>query len=473
MNNTSTNLSLNNISAEETQLNSSKGKEKADLNMSLFEKLQSSSQHKLSGYSQSTKMLIASLTFVMMLFIAEQSVYYFYLSVCWSASSLSQVRTMFLSFPEIISSPKFVSDPSSDSLVSIVQDLKLKFQEDLEKLNVEVGRLQLRNQDIETETLQFLERMTDFNLQPDRTDKEEDSVAVKINPLELPNEQFKYAVNDIIKDHVEEMSRNHYSLLLEKYEALSSQFKLLTRSKDSSNAPKNSDELMKEIEKIKETISSIETNSSSSKADENSISLALAKLPVLSSIGEKLEKFESRASRLEEKLDSDINLIIENLSHNLSRHLEAEMKTHVESLMSRSGEAVEDKLLDWANSELGTKVVAFNGTKTHPEAVSSSLKVFGFSVWKQVMNPSMIIERPHEGRCWPFSGTSGSLLFKLPRKVPLKMVTLIQSPLMSSPKDIIVWDHDRWVHFLAKIGIVHMYINLPTISERSFFHPSV
>ena len=121
--------------------------------------------------------------------------------------------------------------------------------------------------------------------------------------------------------------------------------------------------------------------------------------------------------------------------------------TQVETLLQNKSasedEKGEKKLVDWASDKLGTRIAPTPDTKTHPEAATSSLRLFGLTVWRQRTIPEVIIQRPHSGVCWPFSGTSGSFIFKLPKPVLLNKIVTHHSPMLSSPRDISVWDQER------------------------------
>ena len=109
--------------------------------------------------------------------------------------------------------------------------------------------------------------------------------------------------------------------------------------------------LSKELEGIKETISSINSDSLNSKEDAAKfISLALDKFPDLPTIGEKFENFEMKTNSLEEKLKSELSLIIEKQSK-WSENLETEVQRRVEEQMRLNGYFRDDDgMTDWADS---------------------------------------------------------------------------------------------------------------------------
>ena len=96
--------------------------------------------------------------------------------------------------------------------------------------------------------------------------------------------------------------------------------------------------LSKELEGIKETISSINSDSLNSKEEDAAkfISLALDKFPDLPTIGEKFENFEMKTNSLEQKLKSELSLIIEKQSK-WSENLETEVQRRVEEQMRMNG----------------------------------------------------------------------------------------------------------------------------------------
>merc|ERR1712098_34743 len=125
-----------------------------------------------------------------------------------------------------------------------------------------------------------------------------------------------------------------------------------------------------EIKGIKETISSIKSDSRNSEDETKFISLALDKFPDLPTIGEKFENFEMKTNSLEQKLKSELSLIIEKQSK-WSENLETEVQRRVEEQLRLKGHFKDDDgMTDWADSGLGTKVITAPGTVTHPQMIT-------------------------------------------------------------------------------------------------------
>ena len=135
---------------------------------------------------------------------------------------------------------------------------------------------------------------------------------------------------------------------------------------------------------------------------------------------------------------------MEKYSESLSENLFSQVQTQVISALEEKERGKEtDGFVDWASSSLGAEVVATSDTKVPPGYISSGLKLFGLRIWSRKPSPGLIIQRPHSGDCWPFSGTSGTLIFKLGRPVAIEKIAVQQVSSISSPKMISVWDHER------------------------------
>ena len=90
-------------------------------------------------------------------------------------------------------------------------------------------------------------------------------------------------------------------------------------------------------------------------------------------------------------------------------------------------------------------MVTAPGTVTHPQMITTSLKIFGFTVWKKTRTPEVIIQKPHEGDCFMFLGNSGSIFFTFNQNVTITNVGIqtIIADMSQLPKDIVLFDSRR------------------------------
>ena len=422
-------------------------------NQSILFNIQTAAQDKISEYPTHIKLIMASLVLVLMLLLAEQSFYYIYLVICWSSSSISSLRVMFFSVPDIVNQDNNLS--STDLWKSSLENLKIEFNSDFEKLKKELLSLQHKNMEIEQEKLNLIDKLSKVSVNfsdeiggdGDNTNEYNSQLAL----LELKYDQLKNTIQSLSKSKDE---KSDIETISDKLEELLKDFNSWKSSIRESNFNSGTDgdnlgQLSLELEKIKQTIGLIKSDSINSENAEKFVSLALDKFPDLSTIGEKFEHFETRSQRLEQKLISEFSLIIEKHSNSLTETLETEVQKQIElSLHNQSLKGTpesEDDLVDWADTGLGTTVNTDNDTRTHPDAVISSLKIFGVPIWRQLQSPSIIIERPHSGLCWRMYGTSGSLIVTLPHPVDVKKLVLSTAvpDTTTRPRQITVWDNVR------------------------------
>ena len=356
-----------------------------DHNQSLLASLQSGAQDKLSECSQPMKLVLAGLMLVTMLFLVEQALYYLYLCFCCVLSVLSPLRTLVYNVPELVKTTSDVVGQESDALVSIKLDVD-KLNEQIKQLKSHLEKGNIDN----LETMIKNGKHSDENIS-DNVDQDGE-VAKKLRELSLQYEKLESAINELVP-----LNKDNFHL--EKLESSVNDLK-----KEITNDRMNSNEMMKQIEVFKDLVKTIGTDSSNYLNDEDISSLILSRFPVLSSLGEKFEIFESRTSLLEEKLDrDDIGSVIEKHSHNLSQHLETRLLSQVESLIKNVNKALEDDdTVDWADANLGCRVEPGESMKTSTVSSYSSLTLFGLSLWRQMISPDVIIERPHSGKSWCF-----------------------------------------------------------------------
>jgi len=437
-----------------------------DNNKSILANFQSTAQEKLATYSTQTKILIASLVLVFMLLMAEQCVYWAYIIICWLSHSLTSFRMIFFSVPDIVSSSSDGKVGMTDSWQSVVDELKLNFDADIGTLKQEIRKLHLKHLEAEQEKLKLIEQFplinvnngTKVSYNDDTRDGSDSSsnnseIQSKLAVIELQYGQLKSTLKSLSNSFSEyEVKRGEIEALSDKVDTLVKDFvtlKSFDRNpiQNLSGNDKFLENLSKELEGIKETISSINSDSLNSKEEDEAkfISLALDKFPDLPTIGEKFENFEMKTNSLEQKLKSELSLIIEKQSK-WSENLETEVQRRVEEQMKLNGYFRDDDgMTDWADSGLGTKVITAPGTVTHPQMVTTSLKIFGFTVWRKTKTPEVIIQRPHQGDCFMFLGNSGSILFTLNQNVTIKSVgiqTLI-ADMSQLPKEVVLFDSRR------------------------------
>ena len=356
-----------------------------DHNQSLLASLQSGAQDKLSECSQPMKLVLAGLMLVTMLFLVEQTLYYLYLCFCCVLSVLSPLRTLVYNVPELVKTTSDLVGQESDALVSIKLDVD-NLNEQIKQLKSHLEKGNIDN----LETMIKNGKHSDENIS-DNVDQDGE-VAKKLRELSLQYEKLESAINELVP-----LNKDNFHL--EKLESSVNDLK-----KEITNDRINSNEMMKQIEVFKDLVKTFGTDSSNSQNDEDISSLILSRFPVLSSLGEKFDMFESRTSLLEEKLDrDDISSVFEEHSLNLSQHLETRLLSQVESLIKNVNKALEDdETVDWADANLGCRVEPGESMKTSTVSSYSSLTLFGLSLWRQMISPDVIIERPHSGKSWCF-----------------------------------------------------------------------
>jgi len=123
------------------------------------------------------------------------------------------------------------------------------------------------------------------------------------------------------------------------------------------------------------------------------------------------------------------------------------LKLDLESKLSDpSREVKEEELgerLDWASSELGAKISAGADTEPFLLAPQTEITLFGVSVWRQHTRVNNIIDRPHSGHCWYFSGSQGSLVLNISRPINLDTILMDHHNSPSSPRRVIITDVSR------------------------------
>ena len=298
-------------------------------------------QEKIAELPPLIRLLLASLVLVLMLLMSYQTVYCLYHIICWSARLLSGLRVMFFSVPEIVNGDKNVGVPNA--LNKVVDDLKLKFESDIEKLTEDLSKLQLRNYEIEREKMKLLDKMSEVNFGPsqggDVGNIGFEDLNEKLILLEIQYEKLSSVLQQLLKDNKKASKDVDVVTLKEKVERLSSEFLMwrtsneIDRAGDNVKHDKYVIDLMKDIEQIKETIGSSASVNKNAQDLEDYLAVVLEKFPVLSSIGEKLENFETRTSLLEEKIKTDVGLIIEKHSKNLTENMQTKILTQVEILL--------------------------------------------------------------------------------------------------------------------------------------------
>ena len=298
-------------------------------------------QEKIAEFPPHIRLLLASLVLVLMLLMSYQTVYCLYHIICWSARLLSGLRVMFFSVPEIVNGDTNVMVPNA--LNKVVDDLKLKFESDIEKLTEDLSKLQLRNYEIEREKMKLLDKMSEVNFGPSQGSDVGnigfEDLNEKLILLEIQYEKLSSVLQQLLIDNKKASKDVDVVTLKEKVERLSSEFLMwrtsneIDRAGDNVKHDKYIIDLMKDIEQIKETIGSSASVNKNSQDLEDYLAVVLEKFPVLSSIGEKLENFETRTSLLEEKFKTDVGLIIEKHSKNLTENMQTKILTQVEILL--------------------------------------------------------------------------------------------------------------------------------------------
>ena len=400
--------------------------------VSFLGKLKKAALDKFEGGSPGLKMMLAALTLVLMLLIAEQCVYYAYLILCYSANSLAGARAVFFSVPEIVS---FESQgKQGEFILSDMEKFKSKVESEMDSLKQSIRLIQEGTSDDSSRTglggftgnLDIMEHL------------------IKIKE-DLDNQKIEHMKLLRLHDHQIENRID----LEKKLTKLTNEMKyndptIETNSEIGKEMEMNT--LRAEIDSLKVAIESEDKRLNNSITTEEIFLMVSEKFPVLSTVGEKFDNFEMRTNRLEEKLNSGANIssVMEKYSDSLSQNLFSKIQTQVKSALEEKDRKTEtDGFVDWASSTLGAEVAVTPDTKVPLGYSSSGLKLFGLRIWSRKPSPEVIIQRPHSGDCWPFSGTSGTLIFKLSRPVTIQKIAVQQVPSISSPKIISVWDHQR------------------------------
>ena len=402
------------------------------VSVSFLGKLKKAALDKFEGGSPGLKMMLAALTLVLMLLIAEQCVYYAYLLLCYSANSLSGARAVFFSVPEIVS---FESQGKQGALtLSDMEKFKSKVESEMDSLRHSITLIQEGTSDDSSRTglggltgnLDIMEHLIKIKEDLDNQ-KIEHMKLVRLHDHQIEN---RIDLEKKITKLTNEMKYNDPTI--ETNAEIGKEMEMNT--------------LREEIDSLKVAIESEDKRLNNSITAEEIFLMVSEKFPGLSTVGEKFDNFEMRTNRLEEKLNSGANIssAMEKYSDSLSQNLFSKIQTQVKLALEEKDMKTEtDGFVDWASSTLGAEVAITPDTKVPLGHSSSGLKLFGLRIWSRKPSPGLIIQRPHSGDCWPFSGTSGTLIFKLSRPVTIKKIAVQQVPSISSPKIISVWDHQR------------------------------
>ena len=397
-------------------------------------KLKKATLYNFENCSPGLKIMLAALTLVLMLLMAEQCVYYAHLLLCYSTNTLAGAgaRAVFFSVPEIVSFESKVEQ--GESISFDMEKFKAKIEYEMDSLRQSLSRLlQVGASDdsesgpkVLTENLDIIEDIIKIKKDLDNQKIEHKKL------LELHDHQnlFRSELQEKVIKLTNEMQYNEPTI--ETNSNLAKEFRIET--------------LRAEIDNLKMAIESEEKRRYSSITAEEIFLMVSEKFSGLSTVGEKFENFETRTNRLEEKLNSGANIssAMEKYSNSLSQNFFSKIQTQVISVLEeRESKKETDGFVDWASSSLGAVVAATPDTKVPQGHSSSGLKLFGLRIWSRKPSPGLIIQRPHSGDCFPFSGTSGTLIFKLGRPVTIKKIAVQQVPAISSPKIISVWDHQR------------------------------
>ena len=385
------------------------------------------------GYSPGLKIMLAALTLVLMLLMAEQCVYYAHLLLCYSTNTLDGARVVFFSVPEIVSFESKVEQGESISLD--MEKFKSKIESEMDSLRQSLSKFPQvgasndssgSGPNVLTENLDIIEDIIKIKKDLDNQKIEHKKL------LELHDHQnlFKTELQEKVTKLTNEMQYKEPTI--ETNSNLGKEIKIET--------------LRAEIDYLKMAIESEDKRWCSSITAEEIFLMVSEKFPGLSTVGEKFENFETRTNRLEEKLNSGANIssAMEKYFDSLSQNFFSKIQTQVISVLEeRESKKETDGFVDWASSSLGAVVATTPDTKVPQGHPSSGLKIFGLRIWSRKPSPGLIIQRPHSGDCFPFSGTSGTLIFKLGRPVTIKKIAVQQVTAISSPKIISVWDHQR------------------------------
>ena len=387
-----------NVSAEDKEGSRDTERTTFVKDLSPLSKLAALCQARLAEMSGRSKLLLASLTLVLVYLAAVLAVHLCYALLGWVAASLAGARAAFFSVPEVLSgtagTERVKTDHNVDDLRSIVRGL-----------NSEISLLRGSVEDVK---LRIFE-----------------------NEKEVNNYVSKSVV---IEDQIEQ--KKMFEKLSRDITSLNSTFENSKRSqiKPIKNETESDMKLSEDVDFVKKAISSL--NSTSNKSTDEILQMVLDKFPDLSTIGEKFRNFETRANSLEEKLNSGANIssVMELYLNNITKDLQAEVKTGIEAAV-KAKQPKDKKVVDWASPELGTVVTA-SPAPLLVAGAGAELKVLGVTVWRSAAPP-----RPGPGTCWLAAQGAASLVLTFPRQVRLRRLVLTQAPTWAAPRHLALWDH--------------------------------
>ena len=384
-----------NVSAEDKEGSHDTERTTFVKDLSPLSKLAALCQARLAEMSGRSKLLLASLTLVLVYLAAVLAVHLCYALLGWVAASLAGARAAFFSVPEVLSGTERVkTDHNVDELRSIVRGL-----------NSEISLLRGSVEDVK---LRIFENEKEVNNYVSKSVVIEDQIEQK--------KMFEKHSRDII--------------------SLNSTFEnsKISQIKPIKNETESDMKLSEDVDFVKKAISSL--NSTSNKSTDEILQMVLDKFPDLSTIGEKFRNFETRANSLEEKLNSGANIssVMELYLNNITKDLQAEVKTEIEAAV-KAKQPKDMKVVDWASPELGTVVTA-SPAPLPVAGAGAELKVLGVTVWRSAAPP-----RPGPGTCWLAAQGAASLVLTFPRQVRLRRLVLTQAPTWAAPRHLSMWDH--------------------------------
>ena len=387
-----------NVSAEDKEGSRDTERTTFVKDLSPLSKLAALCQARLAEMSGRSKLLLASLTLVLVYLAAVLAVHLCYALLGWVAASLAGARAAFFSVPEVLSgtagTERVKTDHNVDELRSIVRGL-----------NSEISLLRGSVEDVK---LRIFE-----------------------NEKEVNNYVSKSVV---IEDQIEQ--KKMFEKLSRDITSLNSTFEnsKISQIKPIKNETESDMKLSEDVDFVKKAISSL--NSTSNKSTDEILQMVLDKFPDLSTIGEKFRNFETRANSLEEKLNSGANIssVMELYLNNITKDLQAEVKTGIEAAV-KAKQPKDMKVVDWASPELGTVVTA-SPAPLPVAGAGAELKVLGVTVWRSAAPP-----RPGPGTCWLAAQGAASLVLTFPRQVRLRRLVLTQAPTWAAPRHLALWDH--------------------------------
>ena len=389
-----------NVSAEDKEGSRDTERTTFVKDLSPLSKLAALCQARLAEMSGRSKLLLASLTLVLVYLAAVLAVHLCYALLGWVAASLAGARAAFFSVPEVLSGTAGMERVKTvhnvDELRSIVRGL-----------NSEISLLRGSVEDVK---LRIFE-----------------------NEKEVNNYVSKSVV---IEDQIEQ--KKMFEKLSRDITSLNSTFEnsKISQIKPIKNETESDMKLSEDVDFVKKAISSL--NSTSNKSTDEILQMVLDKFPDLSTIGEKFRNFETRANSLEEKLNSGANIssVMELYLNNITKDLQAEVKTEIEAAV-KAKQPNDMKVVDWASPELGTVVTASPAPLPVAGAgAGAELKVLGVTVWRSAAPP-----RPGPGTCWLAAQGAASLVLTFPRQVRLRRLVLTQAPTWAAPRHLAMWDH--------------------------------